>query len=176
MESGIRRLMSRFLHLIPELITKFPFPRFPFYQWYRWSQEYNFIRILFFSITKIDFLKYIIYYLSFQNGCEYLCVYNWNMNCLYDLRAYLFITYKIRVNIYMLIIIVSIILSHSAHVRLIFIIQNGQLLLDTVQLGFQITLPYDPVCPSVGRSVSRSVCHNFPKFQFHAPIGALVYS
>ena len=29
MESGIRRLMSRFLHLIPELITKFPFPRFP---------------------------------------------------------------------------------------------------------------------------------------------------
>ena len=36
--------------------------------------------------------------------------------------------------------------------------------------------PYDAVCSSVEWSVCWSVCHNFlgGKFQFHAPIGALV--
>ena len=52
---------------------------------------------------------------------------------------------------------------------------------------FEVTLPYEPSCPSAGwlvcwlaggRTVERSVCHNFlkkgGKLHFHAPIGAHV--
>ena len=40
--------------------------------------------------------------------------------------------------------------------------------------SLKVKLPYDPVCPAVG----RLECHHFLKggeeFHFHAPIGALV--